>query len=84
MIPLLRTLIRPYRASLLFIFTAMVVQTAMSLAAPWPLKIVLDNVIGSHKLPRWLDHVLGPLLAGTSKMQRSFGEKHRLRMTMLS
>ncbi len=47
----------------------MLVQTLMSLAAPWPLKIVLDNVVGSHKLPSWLDDVLKPLLAGSSKMQ---------------
>jgi subfamily B ATP-binding cassette protein MsbA len=44
LIPLLRTLVRPYRANLFFILLAMLVQTAMSLAAPWPLKIVLDNV----------------------------------------
>jgi ABC-type multidrug transport system fused ATPase/permease subunit len=69
LIPLLRTLVRPYRASLLFILSAMMVQTAMSLAAPWPLKIVLDNVVGSHKLPSWLDDVLKPVLAGSSKMQ---------------
>jgi ABC-type multidrug transport system fused ATPase/permease subunit len=47
----------------------MLVQTLMSLAAPWPLKIVLDNVVGSHKLPSWLDTVLKPVLAGSSKMQ---------------
>jgi subfamily B ATP-binding cassette protein MsbA len=47
----------------------MLVQTVMSLAAPWPLKIVLDNVVGSHKLPLWLDDVLKPVLAGSSKME---------------
>ncbi len=69
MIPLLRSLLRPYRANLFFILLAMLVQTLMSLAAPWPLKIVLDNVVGSHKLPSWLDNVLKPVLAGSSKMQ---------------
>jgi len=69
MISLLRTLLRPYRANLFFILCAMLVQTLMSLAAPWPLKIVLDNVVGSHKLPSWLDNVLKPVLAGSSKMQ---------------
>jgi ABC-type multidrug transport system fused ATPase/permease subunit len=47
----------------------MLVQTAMSLATPWPLKIVLDNVVGSHKLPSWLADVLRPVLTGSSKMQ---------------
>ncbi len=69
MIPLLRALVRPYRASLFFILSAMLVQTAMSLAAPWPLKVILDNVVGSHKLPSWLDDVMRPVLTGSSKMQ---------------
>ena len=69
LIPLLRTLVRPYRAHLFLILCSMLVQTLMSLAAPWPLKIVLDNVVSSHKLPSWLDDLLKPVLAGSSKMQ---------------
>jgi ABC-type multidrug transport system fused ATPase/permease subunit len=69
LISLLRSLVRPYRAHLFLILCAMLVQTLMSLAAPWPLKIVLDNVVGSHKLPSWLDDVLKPVLAGSSKME---------------
>jgi ABC-type transport system involved in Fe-S cluster assembly fused permease/ATPase subunit len=41
---LIRELIRPYRGTLLVIFIAMMVETLMSLAGPWPLKIILDNV----------------------------------------
>jgi len=41
---------------LLVILVAMILQTAMSIAAPWPLKIILDNVIGTHKPPAWLEH----------------------------
>jgi subfamily B ATP-binding cassette protein MsbA len=41
----------------------------MSVAGPWPLKIILDNVVGSHKLSPWLDHMLRPILSGGSKMQ---------------
>jgi subfamily B ATP-binding cassette protein MsbA len=44
----------PYRKWLLVIFFAMVTQTLMDIATPWPLKIVLDNVIGNHALPSWL------------------------------
>src|SRR6266852_2180311 len=47
----------------------MLLQTAATVAAPWPLKIVLDNVVGSHKLPHWLHQLLQPLLSGTNKMQ---------------
>jgi ABC-type multidrug transport system fused ATPase/permease subunit len=66
---LIRTLVRPYRGTLLIILIAMLVQTAMSVAGPWPLKIILDNVVGSHKLSPWLDNLLKPVLAGGSKMQ---------------
>jgi subfamily B ATP-binding cassette protein MsbA len=47
----------------------MLVQTAMSVAGPWPLKIILDNVVGTHKLSPWLDDLLRPILSGGSKMQ---------------
>ena len=66
---LILSLIRPYRGTLFVILIAMLVETVMSVAAPWPLKIVLDNVVGSHKLPAWLDHVLEPILSGSGKMQ---------------
>lgn len=46
--------VRPYWGWLLIVFIAMLVEIAMSLAAPWPLKIVLDDALGNHKLPEWL------------------------------
>ena len=48
-------LVKPYRMWLLVIFLAMLVETVMSLAAPWPLKIILDSVVGHRPLPHWLD-----------------------------
>ncbi len=66
---LIRELIRPYRGSLLVILLAMLVETAMSLAAPWPLKIIIDNVVGHHRLAPWLDHLFRPMLEGGQKMQ---------------
>jgi ABC-type multidrug transport system fused ATPase/permease subunit len=47
-------LIHPYRGWLAIVFVAMLVETVMSLAAPWPLKVVIDNVVGEHQLPEWL------------------------------
>ena len=41
---LILQLTRPYRWIIAIVLAAMLVQTAMSLAAPWPLKIILDNV----------------------------------------
>ncbi len=66
---LILNLVRPYRGTLFLILLAMLAETVTSVAAPWPLKIILDNVVGSHKLPHWLDDVLGPLLSGSGKMQ---------------
>ncbi|HLN48798.1 MAG TPA: ABC transporter ATP-binding protein [Steroidobacteraceae bacterium] len=47
-------LLRPYRGWLIIVFAAMIVEIAMSLAAPWPLKLVLDDALQHHKLPEWL------------------------------
>ncbi len=44
----------PYRGQLAIVLAAMLVETAMSLAAPWPVKVVIDNVVGDHKLAGWL------------------------------
>src|SRR4051794_3185568 len=57
MAPFLRELIRPYRGRLVIVFVAMVVETAMSLAAPWPIKVVIDNVVSGHRLPEALSWV---------------------------
>jgi ABC-type multidrug transport system fused ATPase/permease subunit len=64
--PLLRELLRPYRRGLATILAATLVSTAMSLAAPWPLKIILDNVVASHRPPGWIAWLL-PMVGGTSK-----------------
>jgi ABC-type multidrug transport system fused ATPase/permease subunit len=66
---LIWSLLKPYRSSLVIILAAMLVQTAMSVAAPWPLKIILDNVVGEHKLPPWLDDFLRPFMSSGGKMQ---------------
>jgi ABC-type multidrug transport system fused ATPase/permease subunit len=64
--PLLRDLLRPYRRLLVIILAATLVSMAMSLAAPWPLKIILDNVVASHRPPGWIAWLL-PMVGGTTK-----------------
>ena len=54
MMQLVLDLVRPYRGWLVIVFVAMIVEIAMSLAAPWPLKLVLDDALGKHQLPHWL------------------------------
>ena len=49
---------RPYRKLVLIILFAMLLEALIGLAVPWPLKIIIDNVIGHHPLPgllRWMD-----------------------------
>jgi ABC-type multidrug transport system fused ATPase/permease subunit len=58
-------LARPYRGWLIIILLAMTVETVASLAAPWPLKIVIDQAIGRHAPPGWAVRMLGPALFGS-------------------
>jgi subfamily B ATP-binding cassette protein MsbA len=64
---LIGELLRPYRGRLAIILAAMLVQTLMSLAAPWPLKIIIDDVVGNRPAPAWIAWVL-PLLGGDSRL----------------
>jgi subfamily B ATP-binding cassette protein MsbA len=52
--PLLVELLRPHRRTIIAMLSATLVQMAMALAVPWPLKSVLDNVVGNHRAPRWI------------------------------
>ena len=72
-------LLRPYRGWVAVVFAAMLIEIAASLAAPWPLKLVIDDALGNHHLPGWLDwaheyagfgkHTLGvALFAGVSTL----------------
>ena len=46
---------KPYRRWLIFILIAMLIESLIGLAAPWPLKIIIDNVINENPLPLWLN-----------------------------
>ena len=47
-------LCRPYKKLIVFILLAMLVETLIGLATPWPLKIIIDNVVSHRPLPSWL------------------------------
>src|SRR5580698_7566415 len=68
MIRLVRDLVRPYRWTLAIILVCMLAETVMSLAGPWPLKIIIDNVVGGNQLPHWLARPLEHVLGDSSKM----------------
>jgi ABC-type multidrug transport system fused ATPase/permease subunit len=59
--PLLGELLRPRRRTLGVILTAMMVQMLTSLAAPWPLKVVIDTVVGGQRQPQWITSLLAAL-----------------------
>ena len=73
MFSLIEKLLKPYRFNLALLLAAMILQTVATVAAPWPLKIVLDNVLGEHKLAPWLDHLLHPIIGAGSKMEIAVG-----------
>jgi subfamily B ATP-binding cassette protein MsbA len=68
MLKFVGSLIRPYRSRLAIILLAMFIETAMSLASPWPLKIILDNVVGNRKLEPWIRFFLGSNIEHSSKL----------------
>ncbi|MBI1783416.1 MAG: ABC transporter ATP-binding protein, partial [Sphingobacteriales bacterium] len=67
LLKLILQLVKPYRKWLLLILVAMLLQTAMELAAPWPLKIIIDNIIGNHKLHSWVQWI-EPIISSGDKM----------------
>jgi ABC-type multidrug transport system fused ATPase/permease subunit len=68
MVRLIRDLLRPYRWLVAIVVAAMLVQAAMGLAGPWPLKIIIDSVIGNHPVPQWAAW-FAPMLAHGGKTQ---------------
>ena len=52
-------LVRPYWRWVALVLGAMLLETAMSLASPWPLKIVLDSVLDGRPMPAALAWLAG-------------------------
>jgi ATP-binding cassette subfamily B protein len=53
-------LIKPHWRELTLAFVAVLGETFSDVLEPWPIKIVIDNILQSKKLPGWLDgFVLG-------------------------
>jgi ATP-binding cassette, subfamily B, bacterial len=44
-------LVRPHRTLLAMAFVAMAVESAVTIWEPWPLKLIVDNVLGGKPLP---------------------------------
>jgi ABC-type multidrug transport system fused ATPase/permease subunit len=49
------SLSRPYRKWVIIILVAMLIEAVMSVATPWPLKIIIDDVVAHGRFPHWLN-----------------------------
>jgi ATP-binding cassette subfamily B protein/subfamily B ATP-binding cassette protein MsbA len=49
------SLLRPYRVRVILISSLALLQIGMNLLAPWPLKVVVDNVLSDYPLPPGVD-----------------------------
>ncbi len=54
----IRELLRPHRRALGFGLLAVIGEGIAGLLEPWPLKIVLDNVVQQKHLTGWLNHIV--------------------------
>ena len=57
-------LLRPHWKSLTLALVAVLGDTAADLLQPWPLKIVVDNIVQQKRLPGWLAAAVDGLFAG--------------------
>ncbi|OBC01827.1 ABC transporter [Mycobacterium sp. 852013-50091_SCH5140682] len=64
--PLLRELLLAHRRLIAVILGATLVSMLMSLALPWPLKVVLDNVVAGDPPPAWIAWLV-PMMGGHEK-----------------
>ncbi len=51
-------LVRPHWKALTFAFIAVLGETLTDLLDPWPIKIIVDNVLQSRRLPGWLGGIV--------------------------
>ncbi|WP_422744901.1 ABC transporter ATP-binding protein [Mycobacterium sp. WMMD1722] len=65
---LVLTLLKPYPGRIVAILLATLVQILMGLAAPWPLKVIIDSVAGDRPAPLWIDWLL-PMVGGDPKIR---------------
>ena len=57
-------LLRPHWKTLAAALLAVAGETVADILQPWPIKVVVDNVVQSKRLPPWLDGVVSTLFAG--------------------
>jgi len=58
--------LRPYRRRVVLLSVLSVLEVGLGVLAPWPLKAVVDNVLGARPLPPGLAAVVQPLTGGSA------------------
>jgi len=66
LLPWAVSFLRPYRGRVVGIALLMLLQVALGALEPWPLKIVIDYVLGQHDLPDPLKGVAFSLTGGST------------------
>jgi subfamily B ATP-binding cassette protein MsbA len=51
-----RDLLRPHLGTLTLAFIAVLGETVTDVLEPWPIKVVIDNIVQGKALPAWLGH----------------------------
>lgn len=64
--------LRPYKGQAVFLVALMLFGVVTGLLAPWPMKILIDSVLGREPLPHWLVR-LGATSGAGGKMLLLFG-----------
>jgi subfamily B ATP-binding cassette protein MsbA len=65
-------LLRPYWKSLVVAFVAVVGETAADTLEPWPIKVVLDNVLQGRPLNGWLGRFVAWAFSSTARSTLDF------------
>ena len=60
------SLMQPYRSGLAVLATLALLEIALSMTAPWPLKIVIDNVLAGHPLPAPIAGVVDSVIGSSA------------------
>ncbi|MGI9068899.1 MAG: ABC transporter ATP-binding protein [Pyrinomonadaceae bacterium] len=58
----------PYRASFVIFVGLMITEIFVGLLVPWPMKILVDNVLGGEAMPAWLAGLIHTFSLGSGKV----------------
>ena len=60
--------LKPYRARVVAVAVLSLVEIGLAALAPWPLKLVVDSVLGTHPLPRIVAGLAAPFAASSAAL----------------